>query len=140
LSLQERFWKWFNFYLSVLSVSLAVILSGSLIFAVLTNRSFLDVLNFALLLGAIILIGVGIVSSLPLSEYSYGAPYGIGRAGTNPVILRDSIRHMKKRKKESRKRGILLGLVGLTLLLIYLVMSSKVPSFVIPLLAVVFQL
>jgi hypothetical protein len=112
--------EWFRLYLLALSVSLTVIVSGAFLYATWTNRPFIDVLGWTLLLGAFILIGLGIVSLLPLSEYSYASPHGWGRAGANPVILREGVKHMVKKKREPRKRGILLGIVGLTLLLIYL--------------------
>jgi hypothetical protein len=112
--------EWFKLYLLAVSASLTVIVSGTFLYSAWKNKLFLDVLNPALLLGALILIGIGIVSILPLSEYSYTVPYGKGRAGVNPAIIKEGIEHVK-RKREPRKLGILLGIVGLTLLLIYLI-------------------
>jgi uncharacterized membrane protein YkgB len=59
----------------------------------------------------LILIGIGIVSLLPLSEYAY-----MRQAGLNPPIAREIPKH-QRRKRERRELGILLGIVGITTIL-----------------------
>ncbi len=60
------------------------------------------------LVAPIVLMGIGIVSVLPFSEYAY-----MRQAGINPAIARESIRH-QKRGPEKREFGVLLGIVGIT--------------------------
>jgi hypothetical protein len=52
------------------------------------------------------MIGIGVASILPMSEYAY-----MRGAGRNPVIARESVRH-QRRKPEKRGFGILVGVVG----------------------------
>lgn len=118
MSLKEKLVEWSKLYLLALSVTLALIASGTLLYAIWMNKPFLDVLRWTLIIGIFVLIGIGFVSILPLSEYSYMSPHGRGRAGVNPALIREGIKHMRG-GKESKKIEILLGIVGLTLLLIY---------------------
>ncbi|MBS7632064.1 hypothetical protein KEJ15_00340 [Candidatus Bathyarchaeota archaeon] len=52
------------------------------------------------------MIGIGVASILPMSEYAY-----MRGAGRNPVIARESVRH-QRRKPEKKGFGILVGVVG----------------------------
>jgi len=63
------------------------------------------------LVAPVVLMGIGIVSILPFSEYAY-----MRQAGINPAIARESIRH-QKRGPEKREFGVLLGIIGITSLL-----------------------
>ncbi|MEM2990747.1 MAG: hypothetical protein QXQ02_06140 [Halobacteria archaeon] len=56
----------------------------------------------------LILIGIGLVSLLPLSEYFY-----MRGGGINPAIARESAKH-QKRKRENRTWGLMMGIVGFT--------------------------
>lgn len=55
-----------------------------------------------------LLIGIGLVSLLPLSEYFY-----MRGGGINPAIARESAKH-QKRKREDRTWGFMMGIVGFT--------------------------
>jgi hypothetical protein len=114
---------WFRLYLLAVSISLVVADSGAALYATLTNTPLLTALGSAVLLTALVLIGIGVVSILPLSEYSYSTPHGRGRAGVNPAVLREGAAHMR-RKREPRKLGMLLGIVGVTLLLVYFIIHG----------------
>lgn len=54
----------------------------------------------------LLLISIGIVSLLPISEYAYTR-----QAGINPPIARESLKH-QSREQEKRELGLLLGIVG----------------------------
>jgi len=53
-----------------------------------------------------------------LSEYRY-----IRGAGINPVIAREGMRHIRT-GRESKRMGVILGIAGLTLFLIYCAIFS----------------
>lgn len=114
--------EWSKIYLFALFLALVVIFSGTLLYALLTNKPFLDALHLIWIIVAVILMSIGIVSIIPLSEHSYMSPYGRGRAGVNPAIIREGAKHMRKR--EPKKLGIVLGIVGLTLLVLYFLTLS----------------
>ena len=116
----ERFTEWLRLYVLITVAVLAVTTLGVFLYTTWAKNSFFKVLSVVLLVEAIILIGIGIASLLPLSEYSY-VGYGRGRSGVNPVIIREGLEHIKRGTHEPRELGMLLGIVGLTLLLIYLV-------------------
>lgn len=63
-------------------------------------------------------MSVGAVSLIPLSEYSY-----MRGGARNPVIIREGMEDMK-RGGSPNKIGIILGAVGLTLLIAYLIASA----------------
>jgi len=117
MSLQKKIMEGFKLYSLALLVTLTVILMGTLLYATLTNKPFLDTLRSTLIIGVIALTAVGFVSGLPLSEYSY-----IRAGALNPAIMREGERHARRRR-EPRKLGIILGIVGLTLLVIYFLIS-----------------
>jgi hypothetical protein len=52
---------------------------------------------------------------LPLSEYRY-----IRGAVSNPVIAREGMKHIRA-GRDPKRMGIILGVVGFTLLLIYFI-------------------
>jgi len=54
---------------------------------------------------------------LPLSEYRY-----IRGAVSNPVIAREGMKHIRA-GRDPKRMGIILGVVGFTLLLIYFIKS-----------------
>jgi len=119
MSLRDKLAKWFRLYLLALSVTLVVIMLGTLLFATWMSKPFLDVLRWTMMIGIFVLIGIGFVSLLPLSEYSYmGGPRGRGRfGGANPAVI-VGVKSAGGRRG-SKEIGIVLGIVGLTLLLIY---------------------
>jgi len=119
MSLQEKITEWVKLYLLSLSIAVLVIASGTLLYATLTNTPFLNVLRWTLVIGIVVLIGMGPLGMLTLSEYSYISPNGRGRAGVNPAIIREGVRHMSEERKPKKKIWIVLGMVGLTLLPIY---------------------
>lgn len=122
MSLKRSFMEWSKIYLLALCLTLAVIFSGASLYALLMNKPFLDTLRLIWIIAAVILMSIGIVSIIPLSEHSYMSPHGRGRAGVNPAMIREGVKHMRKR--EPKELGIVLGIVGLTLLVLYFLALS----------------
>jgi ABC-type transport system involved in cytochrome c biogenesis permease subunit len=115
MTVKEAFKEFFKLYLLALAVTLTVIAFGTLIYAMWTTKPFMEVMRYGLVIGALVLLGVGFVSMLPLSEYRY-----MKGAGLNPVIAREGIKHVKA-GRDPKRMGIIFGIVGLTLLLIYFI-------------------
>jgi hypothetical protein len=59
----------------------------------------------------LILLGIGMASLLPISEHAYTR-----QAAINPAMARESMRQ-RKGKPEKRELGILMGIVGITIVL-----------------------
>ena len=122
MSLKRIFMEWSKIYLLTLFLTLVVIFSGTLAYALLVNKPYFDALGLIWIIAAAILMSIGIVSIIPLSEHSYMSPHGRGRAGVNPAIIREGVKHMRKR--DPKNLGIVLGIVGLTLLVLYFLALS----------------
>jgi len=117
----RRLLAWLLLYLIIadaLSTLLSVLFFLNTIFPTQLESS-LYWITFGL---PLILIVIGIASALPLSEYAY-----MREAGRNPVIARESIKHLTRRR-ERREIGILMGIVGVTSILgmnpLYFLLSS----------------
>jgi len=80
----------------------------------LGKNVFLNVLRWTLILGIIVSAGIGVVSLIPGSQYTY-----VWRGKINPTIIRAG-RDDMQRESDPKKSGIVLGLVGLSLTTIYL--------------------
>ena len=122
MPLKEKMIKWFKLYLVTLAIALALISFGAFLYSLLTNIPILDALCWAMGIGAVLLVGIGLISFLPLSEHFYVSPYTRG-AGANPAILREGVRGMKKRRKPKKEMAIFV-IVGLTLLMICFLIFS----------------
>jgi hypothetical protein len=104
----EKIMAWLCVYL-ILTGSLSTANATVVFLYALFPTSLLGTLMTAFtLVVPLVLMGIGIASILPLSEYAY-----MKQGGTNPVIARESLRHQKK-KPEKKDFGVLLGIVGLT--------------------------
>jgi len=102
---------WFCAYLIItccVSIVFAVLAFVYSVFPTWFTSNLLTVFSigvpFALLL-------VGFVSLLPFSEYAY-----LRQSGTNPAIAREGLRE-RERKPRKKGWGVVLGIVGITLLL-----------------------
>ena len=115
MKLKEAFKDYFKLYLLALAFALIFIVLGVLIYTLWTTKPFMETMRWGFIIGALFLLCVGFVSMLPLSEYRY-----IRGAGLNPVIAREGMKHIKA-GRDPKRMGIILGIVGLTLLLIYFV-------------------
>jgi len=115
MTIKEALKNFYKLYLMALAVTLAILTIGALILAALINKPFLEVMHWALIMGAFVLLGIGFISLLPFSEYAYTRG-----AKLNPVIAREGMRHMRA-GKDSKMMSIILGVVGFTLLLIYFI-------------------
>jgi hypothetical protein len=93
----------------ILTGSLSTVNSMLAFLYVLFPTSLLETLITVFTFAApLVLMGIGITSILPLSEYAY-----MKQGGTNPVIARESLRH-QKRRPEKKDFGVLIGIAGLT--------------------------
>ncbi|MGB9683584.1 MAG: hypothetical protein ACPL1Z_01480 [Candidatus Bathyarchaeales archaeon] len=90
MPVKETLKNFSKLYLMALAVTLVILTSGTLIYATLMNKPFLEIIRWALIIGALVLLGIGFVSMLPLSEYRY-----IRGAALNPVIAREGMRHIR---------------------------------------------
>jgi hypothetical protein len=102
----KRALLWFMLFLIVtcgLSTSFAILVFIDDVFPL----KWVDYLLFLFPWGApLVLISIGIVSLIPLSEYAYTR-----QAGINPAIARESLEH-QSREQEKRELGLLLGIAG----------------------------
>ena len=110
--------EFFKLYLIAISITLIIVALGSLILHTLTNFTFMDSLKVCFSVAVIFLFGMGFVSLLPLSEFSYIMTRGRGRAEANPAILREGIKDTRKGRKP-KNLGMLFFTVGLTLIIVY---------------------
>ena len=115
MTFKEAFKDFSKLYLLALAVTLTIITLGALLYSALMSKPFSETMRWAIVIGALVLLCVGFVSMLPLSEYRY-----IKGAALNPVIAREGMRHIRA-GRDPKRMGIILGVVGLTLLLIYLI-------------------
>ena len=113
MELKEALKDFSKLYLLALAITLAIIILGVLFYAIIMSKPFLEVMRWALIIGALVLLGVDFVSMLPFSEYRY-----IRGAALNPTIAREGMKHIR-RGSDPKRMGIILGVVGFTLLLIY---------------------
>jgi hypothetical protein len=114
LSILKDFVEWLKLYVLAFTSTLAIILLVTLVYAAWAKMPFLNVLRWTLILGIIVLVGIGAVSLIPLSQYTY-----VRRGAINPAIIRAGMDDMR-RESDPKKIGIVLGLVGLSLTAIYL--------------------
>jgi len=99
---------WFCIYLIVTCVFSTCYAVLAFIYEVFPTELMKNLLFLFSLGVPVVLMGIGVVSALPLSEYAY-----MRQAGRNPAIARETVRH-QKRKPEKRELGIVLGVVGIT--------------------------
>lgn len=107
-----------KFYFLTLIIALLIMVFVALLYAFFKAKSFFEAFRWTMIIGILILIGIGFVSMLPLSEYRY-----IRGAGINPAIAREGMKPIKA-GRDSKSMGIILGIVGFTLFLIYCVLLS----------------
>lgn len=115
MGVKEEFKGFSKLYLLTLAVTLAILTLGALIYATFMNKPILETLRWALIIGTFILLVIGFVSLFPFSEYRY-----LRGAALNPITAREGMKHIKA-GRESKRMGIILGLVGFTLLLFYFI-------------------
>ncbi|MEM1552713.1 MAG: hypothetical protein QXH03_08620 [Candidatus Bathyarchaeia archaeon] len=115
MTVKEVLKNFSKLYLTALATTLILLTSGALIYTTIMNKPFLETIRGALIIGALVLLGIGFVSLLPFSEYRY-----IRGGALNPVIAREGMRHIRA-GRDPKRMGIILGFVGFTLLLIYFI-------------------
>jgi hypothetical protein len=116
MSATKEIAKWLTRYILATITILAATAGGAWLYAMLTQRSFVVTFFWVLLGVGLFLIFLGIASGLSTSEYVY-----IRQGAINPLVMREGMEHFR-RGSEKRGMGILLGVVGLTIIFIWLVM------------------
>ena len=106
--------KWLKMYVLAFTITLAIILLVTLVWAIWARMPFLSVLRWTMIMGIVVLAGIGAVSLIPLSQYAY-----VRRGAINPAIIRAGMDDIR-RETDPKKIGIVLGLVGLSLTAVYL--------------------
>ena len=107
----SKIFAWLCIYLiaaGFLSTTFAVLILLNTLFPIEPMSTLVKL--FALVV-PLVLMGIGVVSILPQSEYYY-----MRGAGYNPAIARETMAHIK-RKPERREFGVLIGVAGITFLL-----------------------
>lgn len=106
---------WLRLYVIVLVATLVVILLGTFIYTNWTHASFSETLRWTFLVTALILVSMGGVSLIPLSEYTY-----IRQGAKNPAVIRAGMEDLRRGEERAPKVGVILVLVGISLILSYL--------------------
>jgi hypothetical protein len=112
VSLKSRLVDWLRLYVVILVATLVVILLGTFIYTSWTHASFSETLRWIFLVSALILISMGGVSLIPLSEYTY-----IRQGARNPAVIRAGMEDLRRGEERAPKVGVILVLVGITLIL-----------------------
>lgn len=107
-STTEKLLAWFVVYLIVACGFSTVFAVLTLVHIVYPSEMTENMLFLFSMGGSFVLLGIGVASAMPLSEYAY-----MRKAGINPAIARESIQH-QRRTPEKRDLGIVLGIVGIT--------------------------
>ena len=119
MSALQKAVSWLVRYILATIIILAVTYGGVWLYATLTRRSLSATLYWVLLGESILLIFIGIASGLSTSEYAY-----VRQGAINPLIMREGMKHYR-RGPEKRGMGMLLGVVGLTIFLIWMMMYLR---------------
>lgn len=120
MSFAARLKEWLRLYLIVLVSTFLVIILGTFIYTSWKHMSFNNTIPWTLLVSALILLSMGAVSLIPLSEYSY-----MRQGARNPEMIRAGMEDMKREKAGAPRLGAIFVLVGVTLLLFYLLMFGQ---------------
>jgi len=115
----KTFVAWLWRYLLTTAV---VVTATSLIvlgYSSLASKPFLVTLFWIFLLEGLVLTAVGIVTGLSTSEYRY-----VGRGAINPPTMRAGMEHFR-RGPDPTGWGMLLGLVGLTIVFVAFFINSQ---------------
>ena len=115
MSFAARLIEWLRLYFIVLVSTFLVILLATFIYTSWKHTSFNGTIPWTLLVSALILLSIGAVSLIPLSEYSY-----VRQGARNPQMIRAGMEDMKREKVGAPKLGPVFVLVGITLILLYL--------------------
>jgi len=116
----KTFVAWLWRYLLTTAV---VVTATSLIvlgYSSLASKPFLVTLFWIFLLEGLVLTAVGIVTGLSTSEYRY-----VGRGAINPPTMRAGMEHFR-RGPDPTGWGMLLGLVGLTIVFVAFFINSQI--------------
>jgi len=116
----KTFVAWLWRYLLTTAV---VVTATSLIvlgYSSLASKPFLVTLFWIFLLEGLVLTAVGIVTGLSTSEYRY-----VGRGAINPPTIRAGMEHFR-RGPDPTGWGMLLGLVGLTIVFVAFFINSQI--------------
>jgi len=108
--LWRRIFAWLVLYVMLSGIFFAGFTALAVVNTIFHNE-FLEKASVALYFTTLlILIGIGIVSLLPISGYTY-----IRQTALNPAVTREILREEKK-GRNGKEFGILLGIVGITII------------------------
>jgi hypothetical protein len=119
VSFRTKFLEWLRTYLIVLVSSSVVITLGTFLYANWVHGSFNETLRWTFPISALILLGMGGISLVPLSEYSY-----IRQGARNPAVARAGMEDLRRGQERAPKFGVVLVLVGITFILVYLLIFT----------------
>jgi hypothetical protein len=119
MSILKKVVEWLVRYILATTITLGATVSGVWLFATITKASFSNMLYWVLLGEGLLLVFIGIASGLSTSEYAY-----IRQGAINPLAMRAGMEHFK-RGPEKRGMGILLGIVGLTIIFIWMTIYAR---------------
>lgn len=120
MSFAARSIEWLRLYVIVLVSTSLLIVLGTFIYTTWMHVSFNETMPWTLLVSALILLSMGAISLIPLSEYAY-----MRQGARNPEIIRAGMEDMRREKEGAPKLGVILVLVGFTLILLYLLMFGQ---------------
>ncbi|MEM2102140.1 MAG: hypothetical protein QXM22_01340 [Candidatus Bathyarchaeia archaeon] len=111
---------WLVRYILATAIILGATFAGVWLYAMVTRGNFHNILYWVMLGEGLILIFIGFASGLSTSEYAY-----VRQGAINPTVMRAGMEHFR-RGHEQRGTGVLLGLVGLTIIFIWLIIYSQI--------------
>jgi len=120
MSTVKKVVDWLVRYILATAIILGTTIFGAWLYAILARVNFSNILYWFLLGAGLLLIFIGFASGLSTSEYAY-----IRRGAINPTVMRADMEHFR-RGPEKRGMDMLLGLVGLTIIFIWLIVYSPI--------------
>ena len=111
-------WLW-RYLLTTTILAIATSL-GVFFYSTSTSEPFIHTLFWAFLIEGLVLTGVGGMAGLSMVEFAY-----VRMGATNPPAMRVAMEHLRRGHDTTTGWGILLGLVGLTLVFAAFYISSQ---------------
>jgi len=110
----DRIPEGLRYYLLTLTLTFALVLGASFVYAAVTGMFFFAAFRWVLLGAVFLMFLMGLAGLLPFSEYHFGDPF-------NPAAKREQAKAVMK-GRESKAGTLAFVFVGFTLLLTYLLL------------------
>jgi len=120
MSYFKTFVAWLWRYLLTTAVVVTATSLVVFVYSSVALKPFIEMLFWVFLIEGLVLTAVGIVTGLSTSEYRY-----VGRGAINPPTMKAGMEHFK-RGPDPTGWGMLLGLVGLTIVFIAFFITSQI--------------